>query len=368
MSRAVDRDTYYKLYMAEESYFSAKVRPGFRWKRVPHVEVLATARVYRDVLRPRTGLQMIPVVVGPDDETLQDSSEILDALEARYPDPPLYPRTPVQRIVAYLWELHCDEFMMLPGLHWRWSFPESERKARAEFASVNGDPARANRFADAIMNFTGLVGVQPATIPAIEAHTRELLDGLSAHFAEQPYLLGGWPSLADCALFGPTFAHLFNDAVPGRLLRETAPRVCHWIQRLLHPDPDVPGAWLPDDALASSMRPLLELIGRDTPPFVLDCVRAFEAWADGHGEETGELPRIVGMHRTSLCGIGYERVTTPYTLWMLQRVQDAYRALDAGGRRVVDAALAGTGCEAVLAYAPRHRVERRAFKLLLTRS
>jgi glutathione S-transferase len=366
MHRVVDRSTFYRLYMAEESYFSAKVRPGFRWKRVPHVEVLATARVYREVLRPRTGLQMIPVVVGPDDETLQDSSEILDALEARYPDPPLYPQTPVQRVVAYLWELHCDEFMMLPGLHWRWSFPESEAKARAEFASVNGDPARANRFADAVMQFTRMVGVTPGTIPAIEAHTREVLDLLSAHFAAQPYLLGGWPSLADCALFGPMFPHLFNDAVPGRLLRETAPRVCNWIQRLLHPDPDVPGAWLPDDALAPTMRPLLALIGRDTPAFVLDCVRAFETWADAHVGETSELPRIVGMHPTSLRGIGYERVTTPYTLWMLQRAQGAYRALDAAGRAAVDAALAGTGCETVIAHRARHRVERRAFKLHLT--
>ena len=365
MPGAVDRDRYYKLYMAEESYFSAKVRPGFRWKRVPHVEVLATTRVYREVLRPRTGLRMIPVVVGPDDETLQDSSEILDALEARYPDPPLYPTTPVQRVVAYLWELYCDEFMMLPGLHYRWSFPESEAKARSEFASVNGDTARANRFADAIKGFTAMVGVRPDTIPAIEAHTEELLDLLSAHFAALPFLLGGWPSLADCALVGPMFPHLWNDAVPGRLLRERAPLVCHWIQRLLHPDPEVPGAWLADDALAPTMRPLLTLIGRDAVPFVLDVARAFEDWADTHAGEPGELPRIVGMHATTLRGVRFERVTTPYTLWMVQRVRDAYEALAPAGRAAVDRALAGTGLEPAVTHTPRHRVERRRFHLHL---
>jgi len=365
MAHAVDRDTFYRLYMAEESYFSAKVRPGFRWKRVPHVEVLATQRVYREVIRPRTGLQMIPVVVGPDDETIQDSSEILDVLESRYPDPPLFPRTPVQRIAAYLIELYCDEFMMLPGLHYRWSFPESEAKARAEFAAVTGDVARANRFADAIKSFTSMVGVQPATIPAIESHTRDLLDLLSAHFAEHPYLLGSWPSLADCALFGPMFPHLFNDEVPGRLLRRTAPLVCHWIHRLLHPDPDVPGTWLPDDALPPTLRPLLVLIGRDAVPFVLDVARAFEDWADDHARETGELPRIVGMHRTSLRGVEFERATVSYTLWMVQRVRDAYLQLAPASRAAVDRALAGTGCEAALAYTPRHRVVRRPFKLHL---
>jgi glutathione S-transferase len=363
MPRAVDRDVYYKLYMAEESYFSAKVRPAFRWKRVPHVEVLATARVYREVLRPRTGLQMIPVVVGPDDETIQDSSDILDTLEARYPDPPLYPTTPVQRIVAYLWELYCDEFMMLPGLHYRWSFPESEAKARAEFAGVVGRVDRANRFADTIKGFAAMLGLRPETLPAIEAHTVELLDLLSAHFSEHPYLLGSWPSLADCALFGPMFPHLLNDAVPGRLLRERAPLVVHWIQRLLHPDPDVPGAWLADDALAPTMAPLLGLIGRDAVPFVLDAARAAEDWADQHADETGPLPRAVGMHPTRLRGVVFERITTTYTLWMVQRVRDAYTALAPAARAAVDRAVAGTGLEAALAYAPRHRVERKPFTL-----
>ena len=32
---------------------------------------------------------MIPTVVTPEDETWQDTSDILDALERRFPDPPL---------------------------------------------------------------------------------------------------------------------------------------------------------------------------------------------------------------------------------------------------------------------------------------
>ncbi len=363
--RSVNRDTFYRLYMAEESYFSAKVRPAFRWKRVPHVEVLATSRVYREVITPRVGFAMIPVVVDPEGETIQDSSDILDALEIRFPDPPLFPITPVQRIVAYLWEVYCDEFMMLPGLHYRWNFPESEAKARSEFASITGDPRRADKFASVVKAFTLLIGATPETAPAIEAHLRDLLAGLEAHLAEQPYLLGSWPSLADCALFGPMYAHLFNDAVPGRLLRETAPRTCHWIGRLLHPDPDVPGAWLAKDALAPTMRPLLELIGRDAIPVLLDGARGFETWADGHTDPTEELPRVVGTHASVLRGVGFQRVTTSYTLFMVQRLCSAYAALDSGGRAAVDRALRGTGCEAAVAYKPRHRVERRPFKLYL---
>src|SRR5262249_36936327 len=77
----VTRDVYFRLYAADVSYFSAKVRPAFRYKRVPYVEVLPTRAAYREVIRPRTGLAMIPLVITPEDDTWQDSSDILDALE-----------------------------------------------------------------------------------------------------------------------------------------------------------------------------------------------------------------------------------------------------------------------------------------------
>ncbi|HZP40245.1 MAG TPA: glutathione S-transferase family protein [Candidatus Binatia bacterium] len=360
------RDEVFRLYASEVSYFSAKVRPAFRYKRVPHVELLATAAAYRSVIVPRTGLAMIPVVVTPEGDTWQDSSDILDALERRFPEPPLYPRSPVQRLASYLVEIWVDEFLVLPALHFRWSFPESEAKARADFAATTGDGGRAQRFADAVKGFVRLTGVAASTAPAIEAHTHDLLAILEAHLGEHPYLLGGRPSLADCALMGPLYAHLYLDAVPGRLLRERAPRVCHWIERMNHPDPDASGAWLADDALAPTLLRLLGLVGADAVPPILACARAVDDWADGArpGEEP---PRGVGTHRTRLRGVEVERLTTSYTLWMVQRVLDVWTGLDAGARRAVDRALAGTGCEALLAHRPRHRVERRPFKLVLAR-
>src|SRR4029077_14070002 len=111
-------DRPYRFYASEISYFSGKVRPALRAKLVPYDEILPTTAAYREVIRPRTGLAMIPVVVTPEDETWQDSSDILDALEARFPEPAIVPATPVQRLVCYLVELYADEFLILPGLHY----------------------------------------------------------------------------------------------------------------------------------------------------------------------------------------------------------------------------------------------------------
>jgi hypothetical protein len=209
------------------------------------------------------------------------------------------------------------------------------------------------------------MGVSPETSPAIEAHTQELLRAFDAHLAEHAYVLGGRPSLGDCALMGLLYAHLYLDAVPGKLMREIAPRVCHWVERMNHPDPEGFGSWLPDDVVPPTMRPIVELIGRDAVPFVLDVARAFERWADETSVRDGFLPRVVTMHTTSLRGLRFERITTPYTMWMVQRVTDVYRSMSAAERAAVDADVSATGIEELLGYVPRHRVRRNPCRLVL---
>jgi len=355
----------FDFYAAEISYFSGKVRPALRCKAVPYVEKLPTRAAYKEVIVPRTGLAFIPILVTPEDETWQDTSEILDALERRVPEPPLYPNDALLRIVALLWELYADEFLVLPAMHYRWSFPESEAKARADFAASTGDVESAGRFASRMRGSIQALGVCAVSIPAIEAHLAELLARLEDHFASHSHLLGSRMSLADCSLMGPFYAHLYLDAVPGRLLRERAPRVCHWIERMNHPDPAEPGEWLKDGPLPESLRQLLGLIGRDALPVVLDTLRAFESWLAARPADAGELPRAVGFHETRLRGAAFQRYTSPYTLWMAQRTLDAFRALAPGERDRVRGELAGTGCEAWLDFAPRWRVRKRHFKLVL---
>jgi glutathione S-transferase len=358
-------DGFYRFYAAEYSYFSGKVRPALRAKRVPHLELLPTRANYRNVIRPRIGFDMIPVVVTPEDATWQDSSEILDRIDARFPDPPLLPPTPVQRMAAYLTEIYVDEFLILVGLHYRWSFPEAAHFAVRDFFAITGDQRGAGRFAEAVQGFARMTGIDERTRPVIEAHTRDMLDTFEALFAEQPFVLGGRPSLADYALIGCLYAHLYLDFVSGQLLRDTAPLTCHWIERMNHPDPDGWTDWTPDDGLAPAARRLVELIGRDAVPVILAQARAFDAWVDGAAMPDGELPRGVGMHETSLRGVPMQRLTTPYTMYMVQRVTDAFRALSPAERAAAERGLAGTGCEALLAFQPRHRVERRPFKLFL---
>ena len=86
----------YRFHAFERSLFSGKLRPALRYKQLWYEERHANVR---EIIE-RTGLGFIPILVTPEDETWQDTSEILDRLEARYPEPPLFPQTPFARMAA----------------------------------------------------------------------------------------------------------------------------------------------------------------------------------------------------------------------------------------------------------------------------
>jgi len=360
MSNSQDRFT---LYGAERSYFTGKVRPALHAKRVPFEEVLATPDIQREIKR-RTGLRFIPIVVTPEDETWQDTSEILDRLDARFPAPALIPATPLQKIAAYLIELYVDEFMLLPAMHYRWSDPAGGKDARGSFAAIWGNVEEADAFADEMSGMLPLLGIVPETIPAIEAHFGELLDQLSAIFREQPFVLGGHPTLVDYALMGPLYAHLYLDVVPGPMLRERAPLVAHWIERMTHPAVDRFSDLLAGDAIHDGVARILSLIGGDAVPLLLDTLRDFESWADARPDDISEPPRATGFHQTRLRGVEVSRYTSSYTLWMCQRLWAARDALTAEDRARVEAALEPTGCVELFGYQSRHRMEKRNFRLV----
>jgi glutathione S-transferase len=349
----------YIFHAADVSYFSGKVRPALIQKGLHWSEVQPRMREIVE----NTGVAFIPVLVTPEGEYWQDTSEILDRLEERVPEPPLFPSTPVQRIAAYLIELYGDELGLLPAMHYRWSFADSVAQVRSDFGANMGDMERANQFADRMAGSLPMLGVTDETGPLIEAHLRELLDALSAHFETHDFLLGARMSLADCGLMGPFYGHLYRDAVPGRLLRETALPVCTWLQRMTRPDPARQGEWLADDALAPTLGPVLRAMA-DGVSVLVDSVNQIDEWADENAKP-GETPgRVLGLSETHYRGGPLRTGLRPYTLWMAQRTLDAYAALTSGERARVDTALAQSGWEPLLALSPRHRLEKRKNELV----
>lgn len=353
-------DAPYQFHAFEVSYFSAKVRPALRYKGVWYEE----RRADLPEIRARTGLGFIPIVVTPDGETWQDSTDIYRRLEARHPEPPLFPSGALQRVAAQLVELYSDEFALLPAMHYRWGSELADATARARFGAMLGSLDAGRRAADRMAKARFGVGASLEAGPAIEAHTHELLAALSSHFETHPYLLGARTSFADCALMGPLDGHFFCDLVSRRLLLETAVPVVGWIERCKFPSADRQGAWLAEDVLAPTLIDVLGVMGRDAAPMLLDLLRSFEAWADQRPAGSSEPPRSVGPCETALRGTPIRRATLAYTLYSVQQVLDLLHGLAAEGRARVTEVLAGTGWAELLAYAPRHRLRRDGFALV----
>jgi glutathione S-transferase len=344
----------------EVSYFSAKVRPALRYKQLWYEEVRADLR---DIVK-RTGLAFIPILVTPEGDVWQDSTDIFERLEARHPRPPLFPSTPLQLLASHLVELYNDEFGTIPAMHYRWGSERGHASARSRFIAMTGSREIGNRAADQMAGARIALGATDETGPAIEAHTRALLAALCAHFEAHPYLFGDRMTFGDCALMGLIDGHLFTDLVSRELLLETARPVVGWIERCKFPDSEKQGAWLADDEIDPTCVEVLGAMGRDAAPVILDSVTRFEQWADGRVPDVTAPPRAVGPVETRLRGVPMTRIVQSYTLWMLQRTLDAYGALDEASRKRVDEALAGTGWEPVLAYEPRHRLAKDGYELV----
>jgi glutathione S-transferase len=350
----------YRFHAFEVSYFSAKVRPALRYKRLRYDEVRADGREIKN----RTGLGFIPIVITPGGETWQDSTVIYDMLEAHHPEPPLFPPTPLQTIAAHLVELYADEFALVPAMHYRWGSERGERSARARFSAMIGSVELGNRAADRMAAARLALGATDETAPAIEAHTRDVLDALSVHFESHDYLLGAHMSFADCALMGPVYGHFFNDLVSRELLLDTAIPVVGWIERCSYPDPDSEAAWEAGDAISPTLVETLRAMGRDAAPIILEGLRAFDAWADERPRDLSAPPRAVGQFESTLRGVPFTRFTGSYAPWLVQRTLDAYGKLSPGDRERIDKALAGTGWDAILAHEPRHRLAKDGFELV----
>lgn len=341
----------YELYALPHSYYSGKVRAYLNYKRVPYREITATLwRFYRFII-PRTGVKYIPVLRTPDDTVIQDTTAIIDALEPRFPERPVYPATPKQKLVSLLFEVYGDEWLVLPAMHYRWSFLHDKPHADdvlehfGLLLAGNWAPRRLRRafgwrMCQPFFKSLPRLGITRKTIPALEAWYGEFLAQLDAHFARHRFLLGGRPSIGDYGLMGPLYAHLGRDRVPLALMQRIAPNVHAWVRRM-NSGEGRDGDWLAGDEIPATLLPILKRLFAEHVPVMLDTAVRLQRWLE---ENPGRsIPRVIGTHAFTLGGVRGERVIFPYTLWMWQRPVDHYNALAGAGRDAADALLREVG-------------------------
>lgn len=330
----------FTLYGWRISWYSAKIRSYLQHKGIVHVERKPGIYTFKRTIPRRCGGDAaVPVVVTPEGEWLQDSSCIIEQLEQRFATLPALPATPVQRMFSMLVEIWADEFWHAPAEHYRFSFPENYPVWRDELGTLlPGFPrfvrhAVAGHFHQFMLDVTRDVGVLPETIPLIERWTATQLDAMEHHLASMPYLLGTRATLADYAMMGPINGHLAWDPRPAAEVIACRPRLRAWIERMSAP-PAQAGQLLHGDAIPATLAPMLASLCTELLPYLEQCAQALVCMTP-RSRRDPRYPRFGPPVQIPYGDGSLSRITVPYVLWMVQRLQDQFKLLPESGRATV---------------------------------
>lgn len=289
-----------KIYGAEMSPYSVKVRSFMRYKQLPHV-FLSRSFAREAEFAALAKLPLIPLVVDADGVATQDSTPIIEGLEARHPEPATQPEDPRLAFLSNLVEEYADEWLNKAMFHYRWT-GEADRYSAAgrildmmlEGAELP-DRARAlSQITERMVSRLHFVGSNPETAPVIEGAFQSMARLLDAHLAKHLYLFGGRPSLADFSLAGQ-FHQLLSDPTPGAFLRSECEFVVRWTEFMADPKPGGPFEPLSD--LADTLMPFLrQEVGEVFLPWALANAEAVGMRADRmtvtlHGQSFPQAPQ-----------------------------------------------------------------------------
>jgi len=261
MSNVHPTDPTYRIFGAENSPYSVKVRSYFRYKDIPHEWVVRDANSQAE-FNEHAKLPLIPLVLTPDGEAIQDSTPIIEKLETIFPEPSIHPSDPAVAFLSALLEEFGDEWGNKWMFHYRWARDVDQiacsRRLVGEMMPGIGSE-QLEQMAEGVRarmtQRVHFVGSSEQTAPQIEKSFCDAIELLETHFDGRSYLFGGRPAFADFGIWG----QLYNaslDPTPAAILQQRAPRVCEYIGRM--GGPKLEGDFEDWEALAPTLTPLLE--------------------------------------------------------------------------------------------------------------
>jgi glutathione S-transferase len=295
---------------------------------------------------PQAKPPLLPTFYLPgDDGALQavtDSTPLIRRFEAQFAGRAVLPSDPALALIDALLEDFGDEWLTKAMFHYRWHYVPDIRKAGEVLACWRGGPHDDVALAAAAEAVRGrqiprlrYVGSNAATAPVIEAGFRRVLLALEDHFRTHRFLMGARPGASDFAIYGQLTQLVHFDPTPMALAAEIAPRVVAWVLMMedlsgLEPAED---GWLDVTRLPASLQALLRECGRLYAPLLLANAQALQ---QGQAEM-----------QATIDGQPWVQQAFAYQGKCLAWLRRDHASLSAADRARADAALAGSGNEAL---------------------
>ncbi len=332
---------------APGSPYTRKMLALLRYRRIPY-RYIQGARDATDMPQPKVSL--IPILYFPDEHgglTAEvDSTPIIRHLEDEYPGRSVIPSDPAAAFLNYLLEDYGDEWLTKAMFHYRWHYQVDIDMAGSILphyhdVSLSDEQAalRKKQFSERQIARLYVVGSNETTTPVIEDSYRRYLSCLNEHLKVYPFIMGQRPGSADFACFGQLTQLVQFDPTPAALAAREFPRVHAWVSKT----EDLSGLEVANaefvevDQLPTTLKALLTEVGRTYVPVMLANAEA--------------LDQGLEMVSTVVEGKTWEQQPFPYQGKCLQWLRVEYARLSTDDRARVDALLAGTGCETLVAPA-----------------
>lgn len=322
----------YRIYGAEMSPYSVKVRSYFRYKGIPHRWIVRNSETEAEYQK-YAKIQIVPLVVTPDETAIQDSTPIIEQIDARFPEPSIHPPDTVAAFVSALIEEFGDEWGNKWMFHYRWARDVDQecsagRLARAMMPAA--DEAQAAAMAGMVrarmVDRVWFVGSNAQNAPQIEASFRDGLGLLDAHLATRPYLFGARPAFGDFGLWAQLY-EAWTDPTPGALIEGCGHNVLAWVHRMLWPRAE--GAFETWTSLEPTLLPFVSRhVGRLFMPWTVANAAAVAA---GRDELSVELD-----------GRTWTQKPQKYHAKSLRALRDKYAAV--ADKSALDPVLERAGC------------------------
>ncbi len=233
-------DTY-RIFGAEPSPYSVKVRSYMRYKGIPHDWVVRSMDKMEEFQR-YAKLPLIPCVVAPDETAMQDSTPIIETLEEKFSDLSIMTGDPAADFISALIEEYGDEWGNKHMFHYRWTY-EPDQKATAKWIASETMPNASEEersgietmLLDRMPKRLFFVGSSEETLEQIEGSFKRLLRLLEDHLRNREYLFGGRPAMADFGIW-PQLYELSIDPTPRKVMLSGFPAVLEYVERMIFPE------------------------------------------------------------------------------------------------------------------------------------
>lgn len=362
------------------SLYTAKARSYLRKQGLAFEERSVGSSTFQEQVQPVVQRMIMPVIKSADGQIVQDGADILRFCDAHCSGKyPLLPESSILRAISYLFELFGGEGLLRPAMHYRWNFDDinldflrSEFQCLAPSGVKESDWPSLFEFASGRMRKAAKsFGVNEESMATIEASYDQFLELFEAHLRDHPYLLGQQPTLGDYALMGPLYAHLYRDPKPGLLLRQKAPLVARWVERMNTAEEawtdyeNASRSWVSDSDLPETLMALMRFIAEDFQPEMLAHIDYANQWlsdrpdlAAGTNGLDDPTQRYIGMTEFPWRGISLRTSVLPYRFYLLQFLQDEYEQSTAGDKRAIEDHFASCGLLPLLTSKTTRRVAR----------